>query len=119
MNSGAVAFIVTLQTMSSAAHDISVCALRIDVADERAPVELLSAVYQFGYRTASIVGGAIALVLAARMSWSLVYLMMGGLIGLMILVALTAPDTPRQDAEVLHKELAEPGALDPRARTIA
>ena len=50
-------------------------------------------VYQFGYRIASIVGGALALVLAARMSWSLVYLLMGGLIGLMALVALQAPDT--------------------------
>jgi PAT family beta-lactamase induction signal transducer AmpG len=27
------------------------------------------AIYQFGYRIASIVGGALALVLAARMSW--------------------------------------------------
>ena len=51
-------------------------AWRIDVADERTPVEVLSSVYQFGYRIASIVGGALALVLAARMSWSLVYLMM-------------------------------------------
>ena len=88
-------------------------------ADEETPVELLSAVYQFGYRIASIVGGAIALVLAARMSWSLVYLLMGGLIGLMVLIALRAPDTPRPDSDRLHKELAEPGALEPRARAIA
>ena len=30
-----------------------------------------------------------------------------------------APDTPRPDADRLHKELAEPGALDPKARAIA
>jgi len=53
------------------------------------------------------------------MSWSLVYLLMGGLVVLMIFVALQAPDTDRPDAEVLHKELDEPGALEPRARAVA
>ncbi|MFL6726840.1 MAG: AmpG family muropeptide MFS transporter [Sphingomicrobium sp.] len=118
-NIGTFAVFAVIAALASATQDIAIDAWRIDVADERTPVELLSAVYQFGYRTASIVGGAIALVLAARMTWSLVYLLMGGLIGLMILVALSAPDTPRQDAEVLHKELAEPGALDPNARIAA
>jgi PAT family beta-lactamase induction signal transducer AmpG len=115
-NIGTFAIFAVIAALASATQDVAVDAWRIDVADEQTPVELLSAVYQFGYRIASIVGGAIALVLAARMSWSLVYLLMGGLIGLMVLVALTAPDTPRQDNEVLHKELAEPGALEPKAR---
>jgi len=105
--------------LGSATQDIAVDAWRIDVADERTPVELLSAIYQFGYRIASIVGGAIALVLAARMPWPAVYLIMGGLILCMMLVALQAPDTARQDQEVLHKELAEPGALEPKARAAA
>src|SRR5205823_9871639 len=47
------------------------------------------------------------------------YLFMGGLVALMVLVTLQAPDTPRPDAEVLHKELAEPGALKPGARAVA
>jgi PAT family beta-lactamase induction signal transducer AmpG len=115
-NIGTFAIFAVIAALASATQDVAVDAWRIDVADEQTPVELLSAVYQFGYRIASIVGGAIALVLAARMSWSLVYLLMGGLIGLMVLVALTAPDTPRQDNEILHKELAEPGALEPKAR---
>src|SRR3569833_2833510 len=63
--------------------------------------------------------GAFALVLAARMSWSLVYLLMGGLILLMVLVALQAPDTQRPDTDVLHKQLEEPGALEPKARVLA
>jgi PAT family beta-lactamase induction signal transducer AmpG len=117
---GTFAIFAVIGALASATQDIAVDAWRIDVADERTPVELLSAVYQFGYRIASIVGGALALVLAARMSWSLVYLVMGGLIGLIALItAVQAPDTPRQDAEVLHKELAEPGALEPNARTAA
>ena len=117
---GTFAIFAVIGALASATQDIAVDAWRIDVADERTPVELLSAVYQFGYRIASIVGGALALVLAARMSWSLVYLVMGGLIAVIALItAVQAPDTPRQDAEMLHKELAEPGALDPSARSAA
>lgn len=118
-NIGTFAVFAVIGAIASATQDIAIDAWRIDVADERTPVELLSAIYQFGYRIASIVGGALALVLAARMSWSLVYLLMGGLIGLMIIVALTAPDTARADAEVLHKELAEPGAVAPKVRALA
>jgi PAT family beta-lactamase induction signal transducer AmpG len=113
---GTFAIFAVIGALGSATQDIAVDAWRIDVADERTPVELLSAIYQFGYRIASIVGGAIALVLAARMPWPAVYLIMGGLIVCMMLVALQAPDTARQDQEVLHKELAEPGALEPKAR---
>ena len=118
-NIGTFAIFAVIAALASATQDIAIDAWRIDVADERTPVEVLSAIYQFGYRIASIVGGAIALVLAARMSWSLVYIIMAGLIGLMVLVAVTAPDTQRPDAEVLHKELAEPGALEPKARALA
>ena len=118
-NIGTFAIFAVIAALFSATQDVAVDAWRIDVADEQTPVELLSAIYQFGYRIASIVGGALALVMAARMSWSLVYLLMGGLIGLMALIALRAPDTPRPDVGILHKELAEPGALEPRARAIA
>src|SRR4029453_14739932 len=118
-NIGTFAIFAVIAALASATQDVAVDAWRIDVADEKSSVEFLSAIYQFGYRIASIVGGALALVLAARMSWSLVYLLMGGLIALMALIALRAPDTGRPDAGVLHKPLTEPGALEPRARTVA
>ncbi len=118
-NIGTFAVFAVIAALASATQDVAVDAWRIDVADEQTPVELLSAIYQFGYRIASIVGGALALVMAARMSWSLVYLLMGGLIALMSLIALQAPDTERPDVGMLHKELAEPGAIEPRARFIA
>jgi PAT family beta-lactamase induction signal transducer AmpG len=118
-NIGTFAIFAVIAALASATQDVAVDAWRIDVADEQTPVELLSAIYQFGYRIASIVGGALALVMAARMSWSLVYLLMGGLIALMSLIALQAPDTERPDVGMLHKELAEPGAIEPRARFIA
>ncbi len=118
-NIGTFAIFAVISALASATQDVAVDAWRIDVADEQTPVELLSAIYQFGYRIASIVGGALALVLAARMSWSLVYLLMGGLIAVIALIAFRAPDTPRPDADRLHKELAEPGAIEPAARAVA
>jgi PAT family beta-lactamase induction signal transducer AmpG len=118
-NIGTFAIFAVIAALGSATQDVAIDAWRIDVADERTPVEVLSSIYQFGYRIASIVGGALALVMAARMSWSLVYLMMGGLIALMAVIALQAQDTPRPDADVLHKELEEPGALEPKARAVA
>ncbi len=116
---GTFALFAFVAALASATQDVAVDAWRIDVADEDTPVELLSAIYQFGYRIAAIVGGALALVLAARMSWELVYLLMGGLIGLIALVTLRAPDTDRPERETLHQALAEPGALAPRYRALA
>jgi PAT family beta-lactamase induction signal transducer AmpG len=116
---GTFAIFAVIAALASATQDVAIDAWRIDVSDEQTPVELLSAIYQFGYRIASIVGGALALVLAARMSWSLVYLFMGGLVAIMAVIAFRAPDTPRPDADRLHKELSEPGAVEPRVRTIA
>jgi PAT family beta-lactamase induction signal transducer AmpG len=118
-NIGTFAIFAVFAALFSATQDVAIDAWRIDVADVRTPVELLSAIYQFGYRIASIVGGALALVLAARMSWELVYLLMAAMIGLMAIIALRAPDTERPDAGILHKELEERGALAPRPRIIA
>ena len=116
---GTFALFAFLAALASATQDVAVDAWRIDVADEATPVELLSAIYQFGYRIASIVGGALALVLAARMSWELVYLLMAGLIAIVAFVTLRAPDTDRPERETLHQALAEPGALAPRYRALA
>ncbi len=118
-NIGTFAIFAVITALASATQDVAVDAWRIDVADEQTPVELLSAIYQFGYRIASIVGGALALVLAARMSWGLVYLLMAGLIAVVALIAFRAPDTERPDVGMLHKELAEPGAVEPKARGVA
>lgn len=116
---GTFAIFAFVAALASATQDVAIDAWRIDVADEAVPVELLSAIYQFGYRIASIVGGALALVLAARMSWALVYVLMAALIAVVAFVTLRAPDTPRPERAVMHQALAEPGALAPRARALA
>ena len=102
--------------LASASHDIAIDGWRIDQADEETPIELLSALTQFGYRTASIVGGAIALVLAARMSWPNVYLVMAAIFIVLLLITFMAPDSPRPERKALYGALAEPGALKPAVR---
>ncbi|MEA3050787.1 MAG: transporter, family, beta-lactamase induction signal transducer AmpG [Sphingomonadales bacterium] len=117
---GTFALFALLAAFASATQDIAIDAWRIDVADERTPVELLSPVYQLGHRTASIVGGALALVLAARMAWPMVYLLMAALLLLLLVFAtLRAPDTERPDRDLFEESLSEAGALDQRTRAVA
>jgi PAT family beta-lactamase induction signal transducer AmpG len=118
-NIGTFAIFAVIGAFASATQDIAVDAWRIDVADERTPVELLSAVYQFGYRIASIVGGAIALVLAARVPWGTVYLIMAGLVVLLMVIAVTAPDTERPPAGVIEEGLEQPGEVSTAVRFAA
>jgi PAT family beta-lactamase induction signal transducer AmpG len=114
---GNFVLIAFVAAIASSSHDIAINGWRIDQADEETPLELLAALYQFGYRTAAIVGGAVALVLAARMSWPNVYLIMGGIFVALLLITLTAPDIPRPERESLYGALGEPGALKPSVRT--
>lgn len=80
---------------ASASQDIVIDAWRVDVADEVATLEILSTVYQLGYRIAALAGGALALILAERIGWPNVYLIMGALMVAALLVTFFAPDTPR------------------------
>lgn len=108
-----------IAAFASATQDIVIDAWRIDVADETATLEILSAIYQFGYRIASLVGGALALIAAARVGWPTVYFAMGVAMMGIAAITLLAPDTPRAaaaaDAEVggLHATVSR------RARRIA
>jgi PAT family beta-lactamase induction signal transducer AmpG len=116
INIGGFAIFAVIGAFSSATQDIAVDAWRIDVADEKTPVELLSAVYQFGYRIASIVGGAFALLLAARMPWGTVYFIMAGLVVVMMVIAITAPDTQRPPSGIIEEGLEQPGEVNSRVR---
>lgn len=91
---GAVAGIAVVGAFFSATQNIAIDAWRVDVADEHATVEILSSIYQLGFRAAALVGGAFALVLAARMPWQSVFAIMGGLMALSMVATLLAPDTP-------------------------
>jgi PAT family beta-lactamase induction signal transducer AmpG len=113
---GSFVLIAFIAAIASSSHDIAINGWRIDQADDETPLELLAALIQFGYRTAAIVGGAVALVLAARMSWPHVYLVMAAIFVVLLLITLTAPDSPRPERGSLYGALGEPGALKPRIR---
>ena len=109
---------------ASATQDVVVDAWRVDVADEVATIDMLSTVYQLGYRSAVLVGGALALFLAEGLGWPAVYAIMGVLMLVVCAASLFAPEgqqttaTAAADASALS-ELREPGELEPRLRAFA
>jgi PAT family beta-lactamase induction signal transducer AmpG len=115
---GWFALVAVIGAFASATQDVVIDAWRIDVADEKAPVEILSSIYQFGYRIAALIGGALALVLSERMSWPTVYAVMGVFMALTVIATLMAPDTPRTAAETEQTALRSKGALEPKYRLI-
>ncbi len=110
--------IAGIAAFASATQDIVIDAWRVDVADEKATLEILSAIYQLGYRIAALIGGALALILAARIGWPQVFFVMGvAMLGAMG-VTLLAPDTPRP-ADTAVDKLSQPGELSLRVRAWA
>ncbi len=106
---------------ASATQDVVIDAWRVDVADREATIDILSTVYQMGYRIAALVGGALALFLAERTSWPTVYATMGAIMALVGLASLFAPDADylaarMGGAENELKELRKPGEVEPRVR---
>ncbi len=107
----------------SATQDIVINAWRIDVADEDATLDILSTVYQMGYRMASLVGGALGLIIAARIGWPETYMIMGAILLGIGVLGLFAPDaevtSDLMASEDDLRELRQPGQLTPRVRTMA
>ncbi len=108
---GWFALVAVIGAFAAATQDTVIDAWRIDVADERATLGILSSIYQLGYRLATLIGGALALVLADAITWPLVYAVMGLLMAALLVVTLFAPDTPRPVVE-----LAVEGAIGPSRR---
>jgi len=90
---GLFSLIAGIAAFASATQDIVIDAWRVEVADEAAPIEVLSSVYQLGYRLAALAGGALALIAAARIGWPSVYMWFGVFMLLVMLVSWFAPDT--------------------------
>ncbi|WP_319937626.1 AmpG family muropeptide MFS transporter [Sphingomonas qomolangmaensis] len=115
---GTFAAIAVVAAFLSATQDVVMDAWRIEIADEAATVELLSAVYQLGNRLAALSGGALALVLAARLSWPTVYFGMGfAMLGVLAMTLFT-PEIKR-DLEDERSPLAGHAVPRPRERAIA
>lgn len=89
-----VALIALVITFLSATQDIAIDAYRTDVLEER-EMGAGAATYVLGYRIAILLTGAMAFILADRITWPWVYGAMAGLMGLGVLVSLWAPEPVR------------------------
>jgi len=121
---GMFSLLAGIGAFASATQDVVVDAWRVDVADEKATIDILSTVYQMGYRTAALVGGALALFMAERLGWPAVYASMGGILLVVGFLGLFAPDAKRSEQAKSDEQanlltLREPGQLQPKVRAYA
>jgi PAT family beta-lactamase induction signal transducer AmpG len=88
-----IAFFGVLLAFASATQDIAFDAHRTDLLrpEERGWGTALT---QGGYRTAMLVSGALALILADHVGWAWTYRLMGALMLAAILVTIASPDAP-------------------------
>jgi PAT family beta-lactamase induction signal transducer AmpG len=94
---------------ASATQDIVIDTWRIEAADDALPVDLLSSVYQLGFRTAALVGGAGALVLADTAGWPATFIAAAILMGLGLAGTLIAPEpTVAVDQAVARERVGSP-----------
>lgn len=89
---GAVALIALVIALFSATHDIVLDAWRIEVARSDEDKDLMSALYQFGYRLAGFITGFLALILAEHFGFLVVYAVIGAMMALSIAGTLVAPE---------------------------
>lgn len=73
-NLGTIAGLAVGIALASSCFDIVLAAWRIEAARDDTHLDILSTVEQFGYRTASMLGGFVALILAARIGWQPTFL---------------------------------------------
>jgi MFS transporter, PAT family, beta-lactamase induction signal transducer AmpG len=89
---GRVAVLALVIGLLSATFDIILDAWRIEVARGDEDKDLMSALFQFGYKSAGFVTGFIALLMAARMGWVAVYVMIAGFSFIALAGAFLAPE---------------------------
>ena len=115
---GSFAGIAVLAAFLSATQDVVIDAWRIEIADESATVEFLSAVYQLGNRLSALTGGALALVLAARLDWPTVYTGFGFAMLVAVAATLFLPEA-RMDADDAAHPLSGHAVPDRGKRMLA
>lgn len=86
----AVAGFAVMVGFFGATQDIAIDAWRIEAADDSRQ-GAMAASYQLGYRVATIVAGAVPLILADHYGWNLSYAVMAALMGIGVLGVILAP----------------------------
>ncbi len=105
---GAVAIAAVICTLASASQDILIDAWRIEIADKDTPIDLLSSIYQVGYRLAAILGGAGALIMAARIGWNSTFVALAALMAIAVSGVFVAVDGPEQRRAIRIDDSAPP-----------
>ncbi|MDO8909651.1 MAG: MFS transporter [Pseudohongiella sp.] len=90
LNIWRVAALAAFVGFAGATQDIVIDAWRIEAVDESRS-GAMAAAYQWGYRIAMIVAGAVPLFLAEAFSWNFSYAVMAGLMSIGMLGVLLAP----------------------------
>ncbi|RPF70635.1 MFS transporter [Aurantiacibacter spongiae] len=122
---GVFSLLAGIGAFASATQDIAINAWRIDVADEEATIDILSTITQMGFRLASLVGGALGLIIAERIGWPQTYVIMGAIMLAIGFAGLFAPDSQVDSAassaagEDEVAELYRVGEIEPRVRNWA
>jgi PAT family beta-lactamase induction signal transducer AmpG len=121
---GLFSLLAGIGAFASATQDVVIDAWRVDVADEVATIDILSTVFQMGYRVAALVGGALALFMAERLGWPTVFASMGGILLFVGFLGLFAPDAERSAAALDSERanlgtLRQAGQMTPRVRAYA
>ena len=113
-NLALVAVFACLTGFASATQDIVVDAWRIEAAEERHQ-GAMAAAYQWGYRIAVVVAGAVPLLVAEAYSWSLSYSVMAALMVVGVAAVILAPRERAHEVRSFGTHDASPGAFLMRA----
>lgn len=101
---GPLAAGAALGAFASATQDIVIDVWRIEIASPEVPVDLLSAIYQMGFRSASLAGGAGALFLSGAIGWRATFLVGAATFILPVIGTLIAPEPVRPPREALAQQ---------------
>jgi PAT family beta-lactamase induction signal transducer AmpG len=104
---GTIAVLAVLIGVASATQDIAIDAWRIEVA-ETSKQGAMAAASQWGYRVATIMAGAIPLLLADIYGWNAAYAVMAVLMTVGVVAVFAAPHEAQHTARPIHAEGLQP-----------
>ncbi|HEX2340785.1 MAG TPA: MFS transporter [Vicinamibacterales bacterium] len=107
---GRIAVFAVLVGFSTATQDIAIDAWRIEAA-EMTKQGAMAAAYQWGYRVAIIVSGAVPLLLATAYGWNFSYAVMAALILIGVLGVVAAPREQRHAIRSIQTEGIRPAPV--------
>ncbi len=98
-----MAIMASLTGFFAASQDIVMDAWRIEATDVKLQ-GLMAACYQWGYRIAMIVSGALPLMLSKRIGWNASYALMAGFMAIGVAALLLAPREKEHKVRPIHFE---------------